>query len=41
MLPSKAKTVFNVSHLVGNSCFLGSDVAKIRVSYVTCIILSN
>ena len=41
MLPSKAKTVFNVSHLAGYSCFLRSDVAKIHVSYVTCIILSN
>ena len=30
MLPSKAKTVFNVSHLAGNSYFLSSDVAKIR-----------
>ena len=34
MLPSKAKTVFNVSHLAGNFCFLSRDVAKIRVSYV-------
>ena len=41
MLPSKAKTVFNVSHLAGNSYFLSSDVAKIHVSYVICIILSN
>ena len=41
MLPSKAKTVFNVSHLAGNSCFLSSDVAKLRVSYIICIILSN
>ena len=41
MLPSKAKTVFNDSDVAGNSCFLSSDVAKIRVSYVICIILSN
>ena len=26
MLPFKAKTVFNASHLAGNSCFLSSDV---------------
>ena len=34
MLPSKAKTVFNVSHLAGNSCFLSSDVAKIQLRYM-------
>ena len=38
MLPSKAKTVFNVSHLAGNSYYLSGDVAKIHVSYVICII---
>ena len=41
MLPPIAKTVFNVSHLAGNSCFLSSNVAKIHVSYVICITLSN
>ena len=41
MLLSKAKTVFNVSHLVGDFCFLSSDVDRIHVSYVICIILSN
>ena len=41
MLPSKAKTVFNVSDLAGNFCFLSSGVAKIHVSHVICIILSN
>ena len=41
MLPSKAKTVFNASHLASNSCFLSSDVDKIHVSYVICIILSK
>ena len=41
MLPFEAKTVFIVSHFAGNSCFLSRDVARIRVSYVMCIILSN
>ena len=41
MLSLKAKTVFNVSHLAGISCFLSSDVDKMHVSYVICIILSN
>ena len=39
MLPSKAKTVFNVSHLADNSCFLSSDVAEKQVSFVVVVVV--